>query len=123
MMNTNISKQEYNIFQNVGVVTGVADGIVSILGISNVAYGETVDILTGDSIITCLVLNLEYGKVNAIVLDADINIKPGQIVICSGILMRVPTGDSLLGRIIDPLGKPVDMLVLLFLVDFVWLNL
>jgi len=107
-MNTNINKQEYNIFQNVGVVTGVADGIVSILGISNVAYGETVDILTGDSVITCLVLNLEYGKVNAIVLDADINIKPGQIVICSGILMRVPTGDALLGRIIDPLGKPVD---------------
>jgi F-type H+-transporting ATPase subunit alpha len=106
-MNSVITK-EYDLFKKVGVVTGVADGIVSILGISNVAYGETIDILTGDSIVTCLVLNLEHQKVNAIVLDADTNIKPGQIVICSGVLMRIPTGESLLGRIIDPLGNPVD---------------
>jgi F-type H+-transporting ATPase subunit alpha len=56
-----------------------------------------------------LVLNLEYQKVSAIVLDTDINIKPGQLAICSGILMRVPTGKALLGRIIDPLGNPIDI--------------
>jgi F0F1-type ATP synthase alpha subunit len=44
MNNQNIS-QEYDLFKKVGVVIGVADGIVSILGIANVAYGETVDIL------------------------------------------------------------------------------
>jgi len=107
-MNNQAILKEYDIFKRVGVVTGVADGIVSILGISKVAYGETVDILTGDSIIPCLVLNLENQKVSAIVLDSDTNIKPGQLAICSGVLMRVPTGQGLLGRIIDPLGKPVD---------------
>lgn len=70
-MNNQAIFKEYDIFKRVGVVTGVADGIVSILGISKVAYGETVDILTGDSIIPCLVLNLENQKVSAIVLDSD----------------------------------------------------
>jgi F-type H+-transporting ATPase subunit alpha len=46
--------------------------------------------------------------VGAIALDVDVNIKPGLFGICSGRLMSVPTGDVLLGRIIDPLGNPVD---------------
>lgn len=48
--------------------------------------------------------NVERDKVGAIALDTDVNLKPGFFAICSGRLMSVPTGDSLLGRIIDPLG-------------------
>jgi len=103
-----IKPKTYNLFKTIGVVTGVTDGIVTILGMSNVAYGETVDILTGSQSVVCLVLNVEREKIGAIALDTDINIKPGLYAMCNGRLMSVPTGESLLGRIIDPLGKPVD---------------
>lgn len=43
---------------------------------SNVAYGETVDILTGKGAVVCLVLNVERDKIGAIALDTDVNIKP-----------------------------------------------
>jgi F-type H+-transporting ATPase subunit alpha len=103
-----VKAKTYNIFRTIGVVTGVTDGIVTILGMSNVAYGETVDIITGSQSVVCLVLNVEREKIGAIALDSDINIKPGLYAMCNGRLMSVPTGESLLGRIIDPLGKPVD---------------
>jgi F-type H+-transporting ATPase subunit alpha len=103
-----IKAKTFNLFKTIGVVTGVTDGIVTILGMSNVAYGETVDILTGSQSVVCLVLNVEREKIGAIALDTDINIKPGLYAMCNGRLMSVPTGESLLGRIIDPLGKPVD---------------
>jgi len=103
-----LTTKEYEIFKTLGVVIGVSDGIVSIIGISDVAYNETVEILTGDQKVVCLVLNIEKNKVSAIAMDSDVNIKPGQYVTCSGVLMSVPTGESLLGRIVDPLGNPVD---------------
>jgi len=75
---------------------------------SKVAYGETIDILTETTPVVCLVLNVERNKVGAIALDSYVNLKPGLYGICSGRLMSVPTGDSLLGRIINPLGNPID---------------
>lgn len=75
---TAAASKEFDIFKTIGVVTSVADGIVSILGISDVAYGETIDIIVaGQKKIVCLVLNIESKKISAIVLDADIEIKPG----------------------------------------------
>jgi F-type H+-transporting ATPase subunit alpha len=102
------AKQQYKIFKKLGIVTGVADGIVTISGISSVLYGETVDIITKEGAAICLVLNIERDKIGGIVLDNDTKVKPGQYVICSNVLMSVPTGESLLGRIVNPLGKPVD---------------
>lgn len=69
---------------------------------------ETIEILTGKEVIVCLVLNVERDKIGAIALDSDISIKPGLYAVCSGKLMSVPTGDALLGRIVDPLGNPID---------------
>jgi len=103
-----VNSVEFNVFKTIGLVTGVTDGIVTILGMSGVAYGETVDILTGKGLIVCLVLNVEREKVGAIALDSDVNIKPGLFAMCSGRLMSVPTGEVLLGRIINPLGDPID---------------
>jgi F-type H+-transporting ATPase subunit alpha len=51
-----------------------------------------------------MVLNIEEKKVNAIIFSSDRNIKPGQEVIMKSVLMSVPVGDKLLGRIVDPLG-------------------
>jgi F-type H+-transporting ATPase subunit alpha len=69
---------------------------------------ETIEIVTGDKIVVCLVLNIEKNKVSAVAMDSDISIKPGNYVVRSGVLMSVPTGEGLLGRIIDPLGNPID---------------
>ena len=65
---------------------------------------ETVDIITGNGVVPCLILNVEALKVSAVVLTSDVDIKPGQYVICSRVLLRVPACDGLLGRIVDPLG-------------------
>lgn len=93
---------------DIGIVTSVADGIVNILGLKKVAYGETVEIFTHAGPIACLVLNVERKKIGAIILDNDRFVKPGQIVISRDVLLSVPTGEDLLGRIINPLGQPVD---------------
>jgi len=55
-----------------------------------------------------LILNLKIGEVNAVVLGDDRDIKPGQYVMRKFKLMNVPTGQSLLGRVVDPLGNPLD---------------
>lgn len=69
---------------------------------------ETVEIVTGAGTVVCLVLNIESKKVSAVAMDSDINIKPGQYVIRTGVLMSIPVGEGLLGRIVDPLGNPID---------------
>lgn len=111
---------EYKIFKTIGVVSGVSDGIVTIVGMSEVAYGETIDIITSEKPVVCLVLNVERETIGAIALDSDVNIKPGLYAMKSGRLMSVPTGEVLLGRIIDPLGNPLMIKVQLLLKNVVW---
>lgn len=57
------------------------------------------------------------------VLTSDINIRPGQYAVCSRVLMRVPTCDGLLGRIVDPLGILLMLKGLYPQKDLGWLNL
>jgi len=99
---------DYEYYHNVGVVTNISDGIVSIIGLYDVAFGEMIDILTGVEIVQGMVLNIEEDKISAVIFTSDINIKPGQDVLRKNMLMSVPTGDDLLGRIVDPLGNPLD---------------
>jgi len=111
MLNTKVSASSYSlksIFRNMGIVISIADGIVNIQGLNNVANGEMVSFCVGNKQITGLVLNLESTKVSAVVLGDDFEIKPGQYVIRKFDLMSVPTGQSLLGRVVDPLGNPID---------------
>jgi len=93
-----------------GIVTGISDNIVSIVGLYDVAYGEMIEVLTGIDTAMGMVLNIEESKVSAIIFSSDRNIKPGQEVIKKSVLMSVPIGDKLLGRIVDPLGNPLDSL-------------
>ncbi len=97
-------------YDEIGVVLEVGDGIVTISGLSKVAFGEMISIIIpGESTdVVGIILNIEFFQVSAVVFSNDIDIKPGYIVIRKYVLMSVPTGKSLLGRIVDPLGNPLD---------------
>lgn len=108
MSNTNSESSLYNMFKDLGLVVSISDGIVGVKGLDNVANGEVIDFLVGSKKITGMVLNLEPDKISAVVLGDDSEIKPGQIVARKFDLMGVPVGESLLGRVVDPLGNPLD---------------
>jgi len=97
-----------NFFQDIGMVDSIADGIVNITGLNNVAFGETVIFCLGNAQPVGLILNLDINKVSAVILDNNMNIIPGIIVIRTCELMSVPTGQALLGRVVNPLGIPLD---------------
>jgi F-type H+-transporting ATPase subunit alpha len=98
-------------YEEVGIVLEVADGIVTISGLSNVAFGEMIEIIIpGSQNIVGIILNIEFFQVSAVIFENDIDVVPGYIVIRKYVLMSVPTGGSLLGRIVDPLGAPLDNL-------------
>jgi len=106
-----ISNTNLPVYEEIGVVLEVADGIVTISGLTNVAFGEMIEIVipSGDNI-TGIILNIEFSQVSAVIFSNDIDVVPGYMVFRKYFLMSVPTGKSLLGRIVDPLGNPLDNL-------------
>src|ERR1700678_974876 len=96
------------LFKDLGIVDSISDGIVNIKGLNDVANGEIVLFCTDIGQISGLVLNLDINIVSAIVLSNENEIKPGQYVIRKYELMNVPTGQELLGRIVNPLGEALD---------------
>jgi F-type H+-transporting ATPase subunit alpha len=109
--NTNEPTTNDDYYEEVGIVLEVADGIVTISGLSSVAFGEMIEIVMPDNElnnVVGIILNIEYFQVGAVVFSSDINIMPGYLVIRKYVLMSVPSGSSLLGRIVDPLGNPLD---------------
>lgn len=90
---------------DVGEVVFSGDGIIKVKGLKNVKYYEVLAIENGASAIA---LNLEEEEVGAVVLDDDGSIAQGMQVKTTGKLMSVPVGNALLGRIVDPLGNPLD---------------
>ncbi len=91
--------------KEVGQVVKVGDGIATIYGLDNVQVGEMVEFEGG---IKGMALNLETNSVGAVLFgDAD-KIKEGSEVKRTGKIVEVPVGKGLLGRVIDPLGNPVD---------------
>lgn len=105
----NIEPDQF-IYSEIGIVTGISDNIVNIVGLFDVAFGEMIEILTGSESAMGMVLNIEDSSISAIIFSSDINIIPGQDVVRTSVLMSVPIGDNLLGRIVDPLGNPLDSL-------------
>ncbi len=89
----------------VGKVVGVADGITAVYGLNNVMAGEVVEFENGTR---GLVQNLEEASVGVAVLGTMEGIREGMSVKRLGSLLKVPVGDSLLGRVIDSLGEPID---------------
>ena len=89
----------------VGTVLSVADGISRVHGLDNCMSMELLE-LPHD--VTGLALNLESDNVGAVLFGAWDKIEEGDQVKRTGRLLEVPVGDALLGRIVDPLGNPLD---------------
>ena len=88
-----------------GMVAYAGDGVVRISGLAGAKYGELLDI-EGD--VQAIVLNLEENEVGAIVLDDEDKVAANMLVKATGRIVEVPVGEELLGRVVNPLGVPVD---------------
>ena len=88
-----------------GYVMQVGDGIARVYGLDKVVYGELVSF---PHEVFGMVLNLENDSVGCILLGDAIKIKEGDEVSRTGRVMAVPVGDALLGRVVNPLGEPLD---------------
>jgi len=89
----------------VGQVLSVGDGIARAWGLDNVQAGEMVEFSCG---IRGMALNLESDNVGIVIFGEDRNIREGDTVKRTGHIVEVPTGPSLLGRVVDALGNPID---------------
>ena len=90
---------------DVGTVVQVGDGVASIQGLQGVRSNELLDF--GDDVLG-LALNLESDIVGAAILGDPNSVKEGQRVQSTGRIIEVPVGDALIGRVVDPLGRPLD---------------
>src|SRR3990167_1595116 len=91
--------------ERIGNVTSIADGVVKIDGLATISSGELLEFRDG---IYGLVLNLEEDEVGAIVLGDYLKLKEGDEVKGTGRLLSIPVSPELIGRIVDPLGQPLD---------------
>ncbi len=92
--------------REVGRVLEVGDGIARVYGLSGVMAGEMVDFRrTG---VKGLAFNLEENSVGVIILGQYLEIAEGDEVCTTGRLLRIPVGDAVIGRVVDPLGIPLD---------------
>ncbi len=89
----------------VGQVLSVGDGIARVYGLDNVQAGEMVEFPGG---IKGMALNLENDNVGVVIFGSDVTIKEGDTVKRTGAIVDVPVGKGLLGRVMDPLGEPID---------------
>ena len=101
-----IENFELNVdIDEVGKVIGIGDGIAQVYGLSNVMAGEMVEFENGTK---GMVLNLEEASVGIVILGEFTDIKEGMSVKRLGGLLEVPVGDDVVGRIVNPLGEPID---------------
>ncbi|WP_461240407.1 F0F1 ATP synthase subunit alpha [Paucilactobacillus sp. N302-9] len=91
--------------EETGTVTYVGDGIARAHGLDNAMAGE---LLEFDNGVYGMVQNLESNDVGIVVLGEFDGIREGDSVKRTGRIMEVPVGDGLLGRVVDPLGRPID---------------
>lgn len=92
---------------NVGTVLEISDGISRIYGLKNVMASELVEFQDGEGTLG-ITLNLEEDNVGVVILGEYTKIKEGMQVKSTGKIASIPVGDGLIGRIIDPTGKPLD---------------
>lgn len=88
-----------------GSVVEVGDGIARIYGLSNAKAGELLEFPNG---IKGMALNLEENNVGAVILGDPSGVKEGDEVKATGEVASVPAGEALLGRVVNPLGEPID---------------
>ncbi|MEZ5921450.1 MAG: F0F1 ATP synthase subunit alpha [Parvularculaceae bacterium] len=89
----------------IGQVLSVGDGIARVYGLDNVQAGEMVEFANG---VKGMALNLEQDNVGVVIFGEDREIKEGDTVKRTQTIVDVPVGKGLLGRVVDPLGNPID---------------
>jgi len=108
---TNIIKSQIQNYEakvelsEVGEVIQVGDGIARVYGLSNVMSSELLEFSNG---IFGIALNLEKDNVGVVLLGEDIGIKEGDTVKRTGRIISVPVGEQMIGRVVNPLGQPID---------------
>ena len=90
---------------DVGTISELGDGIARIRGLNTARYNELLEF--PDNIMG-VALNLEEDNVAAVILGSYETLKEGDEVKCTGRIAEVPVGDAIIGRVIDPLGRPLD---------------
>ncbi|MDD5626157.1 MAG: F0F1 ATP synthase subunit alpha, partial [Patescibacteria group bacterium] len=94
--------------QTVGRVLKISDGIALISGLSDAMMSEILIFKSNGQEIVGVALNLEENLVGAIILGEFSVIKEGDEVVCTKRILEVPVGPNLVGRVVDPLGAPLD---------------
>jgi len=95
-------------WEEIGTVTEVGDGILKISGLMNVQSQEVLEVEGERGKVKGVVLNLEEDSVGALVLGESTGIKAGNTVKRTKQLLSIPVGEQLLGRVVNPLGNPLD---------------
>ena len=91
-----------------GIVTRVGDGVAWIYGLTDCGYNEVVRIETDGGHVEAFALNLMEDEIGAVLLGDDAQVRAGAHVTLVGNVLSVPVGPELLGRVVDPLGRPLD---------------
>jgi len=92
-----------------GVVTRVGDGIAWVFGLQDAGYNEMIEIDgTDGSKVTAFALNLQEDEIGSVILGDDRLVVAGSKVHLTGRVVEVPVGPELIGRVVDPLGRPLD---------------
>jgi len=94
-------------FQEIGTISSVGNGIAGIMGLPDVKSEELI-LFPGN--LLGIAFNLDAKEVAAVLFDRSDELKAGQEVHLTGRVMDVPVGEGLLGRVIDPIGRPLDEL-------------
>jgi F-type H+-transporting ATPase subunit alpha len=94
--------------EKTGIVTRVGDGVAWIYGLKEAGYSEVLEIETEEGVVEAFALNLMEDEIGAVLLGDDKYVKAGAKVSLRGTVLEVPVGPELLGRVVDPLGRPLD---------------
>jgi F-type H+-transporting ATPase subunit alpha len=95
--------------EETGVVTRIGDGIAWVYGLANCGYSDMLEIQSSaGKKVTAFALNLGEDEIGAVLLGSEQDVKAGDSVKLVGKVLEVPVGPELVGRVVDPLGNPLD---------------
>ncbi len=95
--------------EEAGIITRIGDGVAWIYGLRNAGYNEMIDIETvNGGTVTAFALNLGEEEIGAVLLGDERRVKAGANAKLTGRILEVPVGPELVGRVVNPLGEPLD---------------
>ncbi|MFZ1258294.1 MAG: F0F1 ATP synthase subunit alpha [Candidatus Saccharimonas sp.] len=94
--------------ESVGIVTRVGDGVAWVHGLADAGYSEVLQIETAHGVVEAFALNLMEDEIGAVLLGSDQGVAAGDTVKLKGEVLSVLVGPELLGRVVNPLGEPLD---------------